>query len=413
MYLSSVAPLETDVLTLQVCVQVCRGRHVDVAAAWRGQCYCFSNIQMSLTSRTEIRRCDTACPGDNDQRCGDEFGQYLNLLDMRQYEDVAGTCADLYRQGVRIPGPYLLHRDEDSSPLVQNCFYTELRVNAVPRLELAPEDWQYWRGNFYQFLVASQNVFSVDNAGCFKEGGGYLTSVLSQDELDFIATTIRGSPLFAPVDQWLVGLTDVTQSGSLRWAGPVLFDNNPPFSNQCTAATLCCVVRTDDSVILRDCYRTPNTTWGYICKQERGFRGCRRLHLTSMEFLHIADSGDMTALLCKELCRGNLSELAVVSGEDCYCVTEIPSSTELMTPDHCDIPCSGHADQMCAGGGLALWYNVDKDKVESVELATDCDQFLYNGFNTSDTLLLRVTADNGQETLTHSACGKYIYFENR
>ena len=73
----------------------------------------------------------------------------------------------------------------------------------------------------------------------------------------------------------------------------------------------------------------------------------------------LADHPEMTSAQCIETCRGQDNTYAAIHIDDCYCLDDISSLTEV-GQENCVKSCDGNHDQLCGGTNHVSAYEPGK-----------------------------------------------------
>ncbi|KAH9172378.1 WSC domain-containing protein [Lactarius sanguifluus] len=79
--------------------------------------------------------------------------------------------------------------------------------------------------------------------------------------------------------------------------------------------------------------------------------------LTSAKY---KDPAHMTNLSCRIFCSNRHYVYAgLENGEDCYCGNDKPKSVEIVSPDKCNVKCTGDSSESCGGSSyLDLYWTI-------------------------------------------------------
>ncbi|KAH8981871.1 carbohydrate-binding WSC [Lactarius akahatsu] len=71
----------------------------------------------------------------------------------------------------------------------------------------------------------------------------------------------------------------------------------------------------------------------------------------------------MTILNCIVFCSSRHHVFAgLENGEDCYCGNDTPKNLEAVSPDNCNVKCTGNSSESCGGSShFDLWWTTIRE----------------------------------------------------
>ncbi|XP_076445510.1 uncharacterized protein LOC143283219 [Babylonia areolata] len=395
-------------MTLTSCLERCRGARGQWAVVTFNVCRCYDDEAVTwevLKGAEHETVCGDPCPGHPFQYCGG--GDYAAVMIVGMYPTLARNCSHLYMEGVRMEATYLLQPDPDGLPEETNCtFMGECsdpgltimmkmkRIADGSRDASVSSGWIQYQDNLYYFHPGYTTMAEAQGF-CWEEQGAYLLSVVNEAEDVFLNFTIGGSASYRD-KKWLVGYTSLAQNNVSGWMSPDLFLYRPGDLFLCDdGQSDCCVtLRASDGqlqLVYAPCFQPE----GFICKRPRAQQGCFTFSQAVSQTLNpvLADDPDMSALLCRQACRGAraVAEAYVIAGRSCYCPDSFDElyfllGSERVNYSQCQSTCVGHASLFCGDEDRALVY-LDAI-VYDTEKATGCRDILDNGLYVNTTYRL-------------------------
>ncbi|XP_069121597.1 uncharacterized protein [Argopecten irradians] len=374
----SVAVIENDAyMTVQQCVESCRGNGYLFAMVQKTACFC---EHLPPLDKDGGAICSDTCVGV--QSCGSTIDDAVSVYKTWLYP-LSNTCEDLYDRGVIRSGTYSING------IATTC-------NFYDNTTCPTSDWLGYRGKCYMFvdqaLDQSQLYSHCDNLG------GHLLTITSESEHDFFRMILKGHPKYAHTTIRL-GLVDEFGLGTFTWATGSLPSYSPPLSSNPSQNSV--VMELTNDADYNYVTSDEDTTTYSFCELKRQYLGCFTTPGSIQPIISKYENMDLT--LCKQTCMGNVSMdgVALVQRTACYC-TELPIPTAATTSASCNVTCPGNSLQVCGGDDVVNAYSL-----EYSDVAQNCSSLYKAGVWRKGTYLIgNTTQECGETMIDDTLCPK-------
>ncbi|KAL3837239.1 hypothetical protein ACJMK2_022607, partial [Sinanodonta woodiana] len=364
-----------EFMTIQQCVEWCRGKGKFYAFLKPDACACSDN----LTTPTP-GRCISRCSGQRNQVCGSN-GNTSSIYQVDKYVPFANTCEDLFEAGIYYSGEY-------------NVQGNLLHCNFSDNTECPPE-WVGIDGDCYKLLNSSTILNTVTDC---RANGAIPASIKSAELNNTLTHYIKGLGFIRPdLYEIAIGIYDDTGLGALNTMNGHLNHNGVSLNSYHDKKHVGIDIKSN---IHLTNFQTDDKGYvaGGICRKETDYIGCFTRPPDSDAVLQ---NVSMELTLCRQLCLSRNASIALTSQLYCFC----RNSTSGLAPINgsCESLCPGRTYQPCGNESAVRAYNLISDN-----LPVSCDALYNHGvFHRDEYKLLVMNESN--VTYSFDTCG---YFDD-
>ncbi|XP_060077176.1 uncharacterized protein LOC132556750 [Ylistrum balloti] len=301
---NSVTVIEEDFyLSVQQCVESCRGIGYDYAMLQESRCYCDETLALDKYDAGCLEMCHLVQP------CGSKSNDAVSV-----YKTYNTSCPTT--------------------------------------------DWIGYRNNCYMFVDRgkSQDDLYTHCASL----GAHLLTINDEAEHNFLRMVIKGHPKYAHT-QIRIGLVNEFAIGIPTWATGSL-PSYFPYPYPSPSLTSIVMERTSMSDYGYSMIDAATNIYGF-CELDKQHMGCFDIPSNIQPIMSKYHNMELTQ--CKQICMGNVSleGFALINQEACYC-TESLFGLMLKNESSCHVTCPGNSLQVC-GDGVVNAYKLAKEDIAS------------------------------------------------
>ncbi|KAK3607956.1 hypothetical protein CHS0354_006555 [Potamilus streckersoni] len=364
-----------EFMTIQQCVEWCRGKKKMYAFLKPDACACSDNYTTPMPGR-----CTSSCSGQRNQVCGSN-GNTSSIYQVDKYVSFANKCEDLFEAGIYYSGEY-------------NVKGHLLHCNFSDNTE-CPARWVGIEGDCYR-LVNSSTI--SDTVAQCRVNGAIPATIKSTVLNDTLTRYIRGLGFIRPeIYEIAIGIYDDTKLGTLNTINGHLNHNGVSLNNNHWKKHVGIDIKSN---IQLTNFQTGDLGYfaGGICRRETDYIGCFERPPDSDAVLQ---NVSMELTLCRQLCLSRNASIAFTSQLYCFC----RNSTSGLAPINgsCQSLCPGRTYQLCGNESAVRAYNLISDN-----LPVSCDSLYNHGVFHRHEYKLKMI-DKGNITYRFDTCG---YFDD-